>query len=198
MRVGKALLSAGEGCHQFFMMIIIISIFFIMIIISIFMMIVIITSAIIIITICFVQGMSSCYNCQLYDDNDHHHQHHQCRCHHQHQYKRITMVKTIRRGTLDLGYSSLAASRRQSIGEEPDYKQVVMVMIMVNRKREEWCCKYFTVSHNLIFSALGRVSSRECPAPSGNGRHQVVDCPTQLWIPISQRTNMEVTGIRLI
>ena len=41
--------------------------------------------------------------------------------------------KTIRRGTLDLGYSSLAASRRQSIGEEPDYKQVVM--IMVNRKK---------------------------------------------------------------
>ena len=104
---------------------------------------------------------------------------------------------------MDLGYSSIASSRRQSIGEEPDYKQVVMVMIMVmvSRKREEWCCKYFTVLHNLIFSALGRVSSRECPAPSGDGRHQVVDCPTQLvyiWILICQRTNMEVTGIRLI
>ena len=100
---------------------------------------------------------------------------------------------------MDLGYSSLAASRRQSIGEEPDYKQVVMVMIMVNRKREEWCCKYFTVLHNLIFSALGRVSSRECPAPSGDGRHQVVDSPTKfvyIWILIC--TNMEVTGIRLI
>jgi len=29
-----------------------------------------------------------------------------------------------RRGTLDLGYSSLSASRRQSIGEEPDYKRL--------------------------------------------------------------------------
>jgi len=29
-----------------------------------------------------------------------------------------------RRGTLDLGYSSIASSRRQSIGEEPDYKKL--------------------------------------------------------------------------
>jgi len=29
-----------------------------------------------------------------------------------------------RRGTLDLGYSSIASSRRQSIGDEPDYKKL--------------------------------------------------------------------------
>ena len=36
-----------------------------------------------------------------------------------------TMTYKSRRGTLDLGYSSLTASRRQSIGEEPDYKRVI-------------------------------------------------------------------------
>ena len=36
-----------------------------------------------------------------------------------------TMTYNSKRGTLDRGYSSLSASRRQSIGEEPDYKRVI-------------------------------------------------------------------------
>ena len=31
---------------------------------------------------------------------------------------------------MDLGYSSIASSRRQSIGEEPDYKKVMLMIVM--------------------------------------------------------------------
>ena len=40
------------------------------------------------------------------------------------------MTYKSRRGTLDLGYSSLSASRRQSIGEEPDYKRVIGISLL--------------------------------------------------------------------
>ena len=36
---------------------------------------------------------------------------------------------------MDLGYSSIASSRRQSIGEEPDYKKVIVMILMARLTR---------------------------------------------------------------
>ena len=36
---------------------------------------------------------------------------------------------------MDLGYSSIASSRRQSIGEEPDYKKVIVMILMARPTR---------------------------------------------------------------
>ena len=36
---------------------------------------------------------------------------------------------------MDLGYSSIASSRRQSIGEEPDYKKVIMMIVMLRQMK---------------------------------------------------------------
>ena len=68
---------------------------------------------------------------------------------------------------MDLGYSSIASSRRQSIGDEPDYKKV-MVMSTIVMSTMVWAMRMIVVTLMMMMTFTPRMKIESYLSKMGN------------------------------